>query len=313
MVTVAVIVAILQRYALDDIVRELGNTNLWALAPLAGAVVLITLAVIGAADAQIFIGCVGQPSYGDTIRGKAACSMLDLLGYAFGRGGYGVWLARITGAGAGLAAGMILFLMASDLAAVCGVATVSIYLGGVEVEVLDVVAPVLAGVMVGLMFISKLELIGPERLPKVFHPWPRIPLRRALGSIALRMLNILAGVLITWVASRSFGLAIPLWVMAAYLPVILVVGSLPINVGGFGPVQAAWLMLTPWADGPRILAFHFVWSLLIGLAIFLRGIPFVRRVIREIDEGHRGGVEGTPHPPRRSLRGSSSSTESPKK
>lgn len=285
-ISAVVVAAILQEYELDDIARELGQTDLWALVPLAAGVVLVTLALITAADTQIFVGCVGRPSYADVLRGKAACSMLDLLGYAFGRGGYGVWIARVTGAGAALSVGMILFLMASDLAAVSSIASLSIHLGGVEIEGgMPVVAPVIAGLMVGLMLFGQLRLLGRERVPKVFHPWSMMPLQRSLGGIALRMLNIGSGVVFTWAAARSFGLTIPVWVMAAYLPVIMVIGSLPINVLGFGPVQAAWLMFTPWADGPRILAFQLVWHVLLGVAIFLRGLPFVRRVVREIDEG----------------------------
>ena len=285
-ISAAVLGAILGKYEIEEIAIELAHTNAWALAPLAVATVLATLALITAADAQIFLGCVGRPAYSDVLRGKAACSMLDLLGYAFGRGGYGIWIARVTGAGAALSLGMILFLVASDLAAVSSIASASIHLGGLEVGGgLDVVAPMIASIMVGLMIFGQLHLLGRERVPTVFHPWSLMPLRRSLGGIGLRGLNISLGVLFTWAAARSFGLAIPLFIMAAYLPVILVIGSMPINVLGFGPVQAAWLMFTPWAEGPRILAFQIVWQLFIGVAIFLRGLPFLRRVTREIDEG----------------------------
>jgi hypothetical protein len=37
--------------------------------------------------------------------------------------------------------------------------------------------------------------------------------------------------------------------------------------------------------GERIVAFQFLWQLAFGMGVVVRGLPFVRRVIAEIDEG----------------------------
>ena len=108
---------------------------------------------------------------------------------------------------------------------------------------------------------------------------------QALLQQAVRVLQIAWMVSITWLAARAFGMPIPAQAMAAYLPIVLVVGSLPVNVAGFGAVQLAWLRFTPWAPGEQVLAFSFVWQLLCGAAMILRGLPFMRRVIAEIDAG----------------------------
>jgi hypothetical protein len=78
---------------------------------------------------------------------------------------------------------------------------------------------------------------------------------------------------------------VPLRVMGLYMPIILLVGSLPFSVAGLGAAQAAWLLLLPWASGPRILAFQMLWQLFTGAGILLRGLPFLRRVVAEIAKG----------------------------
>ena len=86
----------------------------------------------------------------------------------------------------------------------------------------------------------------------------------------------------TWLAMGAFGLDIPLVAVCIYLPVIMFVGALPINVGGFGAVQAAWLLFAEYESAERILAFHFVWTLMVAAAVVLRGLPFVGQVLRDV-------------------------------
>jgi hypothetical protein len=62
----------------------------------------------------------------------------------------------------------------------------------------------------------------------------------------------------------------------------MLVGALPINVAGFGAVQAAWLVFSPWATGEQLLAFQFLWQLWMLLMVVARGAPFVRGAVRDI-------------------------------
>ena len=56
--------------------------------------------------------------------------------------------------------------------------------------------------------------------------------------------------------------------------------------GAVCEVQLAFALLEPWAEsGEQVLAFSVVWQLLIGAAIVLRGLPFIRNVVAEIDSG----------------------------
>ena len=134
-----------------------------------------------------------------------------------------------------------------------------------------------------------LILVGPytnvSRMVRVFEPWHRVPRLWGLSQICGRAVNIAAITAFTWGAARAFGIDVPARAMGMYMPIILLVSSLPFSVAGFGAAQAAWLLLLPWATGQKILAFHALWQVYSGIALLLRGLPFVRRVVSEIDAG----------------------------
>jgi hypothetical protein len=92
----------------------------------------------------------------------------------------------------------------------------------------------------------------------------------------------------TWAAARAFGMPLPFGVVASHLPILLVIAAMPINVGGFGPIQAAWVaFFSPWASGSQILAFHFLWHALVFVAVLLRGAPFLRGVVADVTGARR--------------------------
>jgi hypothetical protein len=237
-----------------------------------------------ACDRVIFEAAIGPVAYRDVVRAKAACSVLQTLGYFYGGGGYAVWIARTTRSGPGRAAGAILYLMASDLIALCTVAGASAWLGGADVLTsVRTAATWIFGIQVVLI------LLGPTggwlRLPLVFEPWRTVPRLRSFVQIAGRVLNTAILTAFTWGAMRAFGIDVPARAAAMYVPVILLAASLPVNVAGLGPGQAAWLLLLPWATGPQLLAFQAIWTLVSGLGILARGAPFLRGVLRQIEEG----------------------------
>jgi hypothetical protein len=48
-----------------------------------------------------------------------------------------------------------------------------------------------------------------------------------------------------------------------------------------------------WVPGERIIAFQFLWQLAFGTGVVVRGLPFVRRVVAEIDEGRAAQSQAT--------------------
>jgi hypothetical protein len=283
-VTGAVVAAILHRYPAADIARQMAAGHALRMLPLGLALPFVLWLPYATYDRIVFKGAIGPIALRDVVRAKAAIAVLLTLGYWVGGGGYALWLARTTRVGAARAAGAVLYLMASDLIAVCGVAGASMWLGGPGAATpLRTVATWVFGVQVALI------LVGPYggwmRLPRLFEPWRTVPRGWSLLQILGRALNIAIIAGFTWAAMRAFGLEVPVGAAATYVPVIALVTSLPINVAGLGAAQAAWLLLLPWASGPQLLAFQVLWHVASGLGLLARGVPFVRGIAREIEDG----------------------------
>ncbi|MEJ7735658.1 MAG: hypothetical protein WKG00_41530, partial [Polyangiaceae bacterium] len=122
-------------------------------------------------------------------------------------------------------------------------------------------------------------------------PWRRAGAGAALISVLGRGVNVALILGMTWLGARAFGLGIPASAMATYLPIILLVSALPVNIAGLGPATAVWVLaFERWVPGERVVAFQFLWQLAFGLGVVVRGLPFVRKVIAEIDEGRAGAA-----------------------
>jgi len=280
-----VIAYLLTQYSVQEIVAEMGRGNTVGLAPIVLGLAVANVFVIALADWLVIHGLLGEPGYFSVLRGKAAVGLLNIVHYAAGHGSYAVWIARRGGTNALTAAGVLLFIMSSELTSVCVVATIAVWLGGEGVPgAIRVAAPIIAGVLLFLKAIGPLRLLG-DRSPRVFHPWSNLSRARAFGQVLVRTGQIYMVVIGIWLGMWVFGIEVPLWACAVYVPVMLLVGAMPVNVAGFGAVQAVWLLFTPWAEGEQILAFAFLWQVMFGVAMILRGLPFVRRVVAEIDAG----------------------------
>ena len=106
--------------------------------------------------------------------------------------------------------------------------------------------------------------------------WRAMSPARFAASLALRVATLGVNVGCTIMAARAFGLDIPAGAMAAGLPVIYVVGVLPLNVLGLGVVTAAWVaVFERFASGADILAFQFLYQALSIAMTVARGLPFL--------------------------------------
>jgi hypothetical protein len=281
--TAVIVVALLRKYHLHEIIEQLRLGHWLRMLPFALSLPIAYLILVVACDLVVLRATVPKPlGYWEIFAGKAASSMLLVVGYYASSGGYGVWLARKTGVTATRAAGIVLYVMTCDLVAVCLVASTAMAIGHIE-------APRwLFRLLLGIGAVQILLMLWrpfASRTPELFAAWRDVPRGLALLQILGRCGNILLAVAASWAGARAFGMPIPFHAMATYGPVILLVGSLPISVAGFGVSQSIWLVLAPWASAPQILAFQFVWNLMVGAATVLRGLPFLRRAILEIDTG----------------------------
>ena len=289
-ITAAIVGGLLYKYPLGKIADEVGRGNWPPMTLYAIGLAILTLVLVSLADQIVISRALSAMKYTRVLAGKGGSSLLALLGYSLGQGAYGVWMVRKTDCEVRTGFGTVLYIMGSDLTALCVVATLTIHFGGAELpgrgaDVLGIVAPAIGAVQLLLCLGGPLSLRRMKNPPRFLKPWANIAPLAYLANLAIRITLITTAVVGTWAAANAFGLGIPLHAMLTYLPVIMLIGALPINVGGFGAVQAAWLVFEPWSSGEKILAFQFLWHLMIGAGLILRGAPFVRAVYRDITEG----------------------------
>lgn len=284
----AVIVFISQRYSISAIRAEMAKGQTLPLVPLALLTYFASLAWVAFADRTVLRGLLPAdqlPSYFGVAKGKAAAVVLHIVHYALGQGIYATWVARRTGLNVGQAGGLIFYIILAELGSVCLYATLVIAIGRPAVPA--AVLPTVLGI--ALAIVGAVLLVPATRFERsgFLQIWIKVGRARGLAQLAIRLCQHATTTTATWLAARWFGLDIPLGVMLSYMPVILVVASLPINVAGFGAVQGAWLLLTPWASAERILAFSVVWQAVSALALIVRGLPFLRGVLADIRAGRR--------------------------
>jgi hypothetical protein len=287
-ITGTVVTAILIKYPIGRIVEEMDRGNAWRMAPVALLATLVLWFTATAGDYALLRPQTSGLGFGRLMRGKAGVSVLNAVGLALNYGGFAVWMRRALGLRWMTAVGTMLMITVGDLTGVSVIAVAALAFGGDALPAdmhdrLWLIAPIVAGAAAGLLFLP-----GSRARPRpggrpIFAPWRTVPRLHRLASLLSRCGTISVLIISSWAASRAFGLPIPFEAWASFLPVLLVIGAMPINIGGFGPVQAAWLLLfSPWATGPEILAFQFLWQLALATALVIRGAPFLRGVVADV-------------------------------
>ncbi len=290
-----VIVFISRQYSITAIRAEMAKGEWLPLIPLAFVTYVASLAWVAAADRTVLRGLLAEdltPSYLAVAKGKAAAVVLHIVHYALGQGVYATWMARRTRLNLGQAGGLIFYIILAELGSVCLYAALVIGIGRPDVP--SAVFPLVLGV--ALAVIAAVVFLPATRSERFgfLQIWVKVGRARGLAQLGIRVGQHATTTTATWLAARWFGMDMPLAVMLSYLPVILVVGSLPINVAGFGAVQGAWLLLSPWAPAERILAFSVVWQAASALALVARGLPFLRGVLADIREGKQSAAPPRP-------------------
>jgi hypothetical protein len=279
LVAAVVVAAILRKYRAGDIAASLREGDALRAMPIA-CLLAVSFLTWGAMADMVVLRRFGAVGFLDVARGKAAAAVLTAIGYFFSNGGYGVWIARRTQIGASLSAGLVLYFMMGDLAAVGVVASaVMPWVHGVP-HALSFVAVAIAALPVLAIALGPLVPAGRLRM---LDPWRAVPRSAGFLQLALRCVNVGIAALLTSLAARAFGLSIPFGTLVACTPILVLVSSLPVNVAGIGAAQAAWLLFfLPFEEGTRILAFQLAWTVTLGAAMVLRGLPFVPRALGQI-------------------------------
>ena len=104
-----------------------------------------------------------------------------------------------------------------------------------------------------------------------------------MGVLLLKAPLLLIAVFAHSYATRAFGFEIPFFRLLATLPIIFIVGALPINVARLGTTPLAWIFFHgDIVPAPQLLAYSLAAHLTFMLANAAIGIGFLPRAYREL-------------------------------
>jgi Lysylphosphatidylglycerol synthase TM region len=208
--------------------------------------------------------------FSQIVLARGATYILGILNYAFGQGAFGLYLQR-SGVAALRAAGTVLFLIIVNLGVLLFVASFGFLAGGypgsenfdlspLGYGLLGAVAVYLASISLRPRFLRRYQLLAPLLEAGLWgHLW-------AAGG---RLPQVLLQVITYWGALRLWGIPVPLVEGAAFVPVVLLIGGLPITPAGLGTTQAALVLAfspyvplpTPGLRAAAMLAFSLIYYL----------------------------------------------------
>ena len=153
---------------------------------------------------------------------------------------------------------------------------------------LSLLALPLALVVVWLLIISlargKLNVLG-QRLShsELLSTFRRARLRQCAVVLGLKGSVFLLALLVHSQALAFFGIEIPLARLVAFLPVVFLMGALPITVAHLGTSQAAWIFFfSAYAPAADLLAYSLVSHLTFMLANGTFGVLFLPKAYSDL-------------------------------
>lgn len=286
LVAALIVLVILRRVRPAEIATAVRAGHVGRVVPVALAFAVAQLITMSTADWLIVRSILPSIRWRDIAPVKAGVTTVQSVAWVATQGAYAAWIARATGIGIRNAAGVFLAFGLCDWTAGTLVISSALWIARPTApRFLYVGAPVCFVILVIMIATLRRRPLDPHGEAGVLRVLQAIPRRAYYASVLARAGSASVVFTTTWAAARAFGMPIPFGVVAAYVPLLLAIGSLPISVGGFGAVQGAWLVFTPWAPAAQILAFQFSWNLLQMAGQIARGLPFVKRVVVGVTGG----------------------------
>jgi hypothetical protein len=302
-ISVVALYLVYRRVPLADVGRALELAELRWFLPLMLVYFLGVLCSDSWALMQTLRLTLCRASFREIISIRAATYLLSLFNYHLGQGGLALYLSRKKDVTLAAAAGSILFMMGINLLMVMGVSAVGTFAAGAPLPrtVSLLVAATMLALPVYLLMIALPTLPGVSRLRQttLFAPLFRAGLRGHALAALVRLPHVCVMVVGHYLALRCFHVEVPVRDALAVLPLILLVGALPIAIQGLGPVQMASIVLlarfstaaTPAMREAAVVAESLSLSSIFLLLQLLTGLLFLPRAMRDL------GGPGAARPP----------------
>ena len=182
-------------------------------------------------------------TYAHTFAARAPSYLLAIVNYGAGQGGVVYFLKRNHGVAVSDGVGAVLLTTAAYVLVGTLLVGAGLLVGAVpdEPELRWLVIALAAGAPAYLALVT----IAPAPLARValFRPLFAAGLAGTLRVAGARVVYIIPLMLGHWAAMRLFGVAVPVTDALARLPLLFLLGAIPISPGGLGTVQVAAVAL----------------------------------------------------------------------
>jgi hypothetical protein len=281
-VTAAIFVYLFRRYPIDQVAETLARGH-WGLYLLLMLPYSIFYTLIDSLVLQRAVSWFNVTvPYRDVLPIRATAYILSLVNTQLGQGGIAVYLHRRHHIPFWQVTGTIVFIALIEMYQLAFYSAVGAAIGGEARAPWRVYAALAVYLAFHLWYFSR-----PRR--SRLAQWPLlVAFRRAqpwqyLALLLLKTPNLVAAVVVHWLALPLFGLQVPFLALLTYLPVVFFVAALPIAAAHLGPSQFAWqYFLGQYADGGQLVAYSFAAHLTFMLMNALIGLVFLRRAAREL-------------------------------
>lgn len=242
---------------------------------------LVLLAVV-----RWFHGSLG---YSEILPVRSVDYLISILNHKLSQGAMVVYLSRKLRAPLLEIASTILFLDLLQKTHLVVWATVGMILVAGAIPRALFLVPLAAAAVWCLLLLymrGHLQFLGRLLKPRqwsLFRTFRIAPLRRYLEVLLLKAPLLLAAVAVHRWALGSFGVEVGFFNLLATLPIIFLVGALPITVAHLGTTQAAWIFFHgAQASASALLAYSLAAHLTFMLANGALGLLFLPRAYRDL-------------------------------
>jgi len=228
-------------------------------------------------------------SFGQTFTARAPSYLLAIVNYGAGQGGLVYLLKRNHAVPVGEGVGAVLLSTAAYLLVVTLLVGGGLLAGAVpdEPELRWLVIALAAGAPIYLAVVA----LRPRRLAELslLKPLFAAGLAGTLRVAAARAVYVVVMLAGHWAAMRLFGVAVPFADALARLPLVFLIGAIPVSPAGLGTVQAAAVALfgdyapgaTPAEQHAVVLAYSLGVQVLGTAMLAGLGLGFLRKATRQ--------------------------------
>jgi hypothetical protein len=305
-IAIVVLYLVFQRVSIIDVLNSARQVNLMIFLPL----LIYSLVVHFLWDSQVYtllFRWFGVPvTFREMLPVRGASHLLILLNFFVGQGGMALMMNRWKGISIGRAGSIILFSVYNDyylLLAFClfgafrlpGVDLASFFHGTEEG---DLVRFIIISWVVFILLIAYLRLYltrpGARLRMKereIFSSFREAPVSLYFKLMAVKAVSSISGLFTCYFALMAFDLYVPLEYLVVFLPLVLLISSIPLTGMGLGTTQAPMLWLVagfaqggggPEAIKAAVLAYSLLWWFSYSAGRFGIGAFFLFRLPKSI-------------------------------